>query len=71
MVALIKNFDKDDCVHYKIKLLKPCCGRARKPAGFCTIEDYDGHNRNKICSTKMNYCKYQPKEDEDVHIKKL
>lgn len=63
MVQVIKNFDKDDCIHYKIKQVKYCCGRSTKPAGFCTITDPDGHNRNKICSTRMSYCQYEKKEE--------
>lgn len=66
-LKIIKNYDKQDCIHYKISQVPDCCGRS-KSAGFCTIQDEDGYNRNKICSRQVSYCRYEKKEETpDVH----
>ena len=67
MVTILKQFERTDCLHYEVKQIKACCGRLGKTAGFCTIADPDGHKRNKVCSMKMGYCHYQPKEEDHVH----
>ena len=67
MVKLIKNFDLEDCVHYEVHDVPGCCGRTNK-AGVCTIE-WRGTKANRTCSTKMKWCKYEKKQEEedDVH----
>lgn len=71
MANILKTFEKTDCIHYSLVEVRRCCGQSKKLAGFCTITDPDGHNRNKLCSLKMRYCRYQPKEEDDVHPEEL
>ena len=66
MVAVKKNYAKNDCINYKTMKIKGCCGRWSW-GGVCTVPDPDGIARHKICSTKMHYCNYIPKEEKDVH----
>jgi hypothetical protein len=67
MVRVKKTFAREDCVHYKRIKMKVCCGRYQW-GGVCAITDKDGVARYKICSTKMKYCNYIPKEEENVHF---
>ena len=66
MLKISKNFDKQDCIHHKRIIAAGCCGR-KYPTGVCTISDPDGLSRHKVCSIKMGYCKYQKKENVNVH----
>ena len=66
MIKIIKEFDKQDCIHYKQIMAAGCCGR-KYPTGVCTVPDEDGIIRHKICNTKQSYCKYQKREEENVH----
>ncbi len=66
-LQVIQNFAKKDCMHYGIKDVPSCCGRTHK-AGVCTIE-YRGNTGYKTCSTKMKWCRYEPKgETNHVHL---
>ena len=59
-MKIIKNFHKDDCIHFKEVMVEGCCGRKEK-AGVCTIPDRYGNSTERICSTKMKWCDYQYK----------
>ncbi len=67
MVRVIKNFNKEDCKHFKWTFTRACCGRGTSKAGACTVPlDNVGANlvvANKVCSTSMRYCKYDKKEE--------
>lgn len=65
-----KNFDKDDCIHYERVKANGCCGR-KIIVGVCVIPNDQGNVVNKTCSMKKSYCRYQPKEEDNVHFKKL
>lgn len=65
MIKVIKNFDKDDCVHFERVKARGCCGRWTT-AGVCTIP-VNGNPTHRMCSLKMKWCQYQKKEEENVH----
>ena len=67
---ILKTFDRDDCLHYKHIKTKGCCNRDII-AGVCTVPDQNGNIVHRTCSMKQSYCKYQPKEVEDVYPTKL
>lgn len=39
--------------------------------GLCTIPDAQGNEVHRTCSMKQSYCQYQPREEDNVHFKKL
>ncbi len=63
MVKIIKNFDRKDCIHYETREIPSCCGRSAR-RGLCVIDD-----KQRTCSTKMRWCAYEKKKEEenDVH----
>ena len=64
MVVILKNFDMQDCVHYKKVRMPGCCGRTHV-AGVCTL-----NGKKRTCSLKMRWCKYE-KEEDNVHPTEL
>ena len=67
MRIIKQTYAKDDCIHYKIVRIKGCCSRYHW-GGVCIIPDQNGNPTHKTCSTKMKYCNYVKKEEEDVHL---
>lgn len=68
MIKVLKNFDKEDCKHFNWTYSRACCGRGTAKSGACSIPlDNQGADLvvpNKVCSTQMGYCKYEPREEE-------
>lgn len=69
MVVILKDFNMQDCVHYEVRDVPTCCGRTKK-AGVCTIEWRDTKGI-RTCSTKMKWCKYEKREEDNVHLTEL
>lgn len=69
MIKIIKNFNKEDCIHFKWTKAQGCCGR-KYNAGVCLIPIED-NIIHKMCNTKMNWCEYQKKGEKNVHPEKL
>jgi len=67
MVIIKKAHDKEDCIHYKVVRIKECCSRYHW-GGVCTIPNEAGRETRRTCSTKMKYCNYIKKEEENVHL---
>ncbi len=65
-LRVIKNFAKEDCIHYKQVRARGCCGRSHM-VGVCLIVGKNGLNTPKTCSTGATYCNYQPKEEDYVY----
>ena len=66
-INIIKNFNKEDCVHFKWTPSQGCCGR-KITAGVCTItKGPDGGEIHQPCSTSMKWCNYEKKETDNVH----
>lgn len=62
-MRIIKNFQRDDCIHFKEVMVEGCCGRKER-AGVCTVPDRYGKPTQRTCSMKMKWCDYQPKEED-------
>lgn len=66
LIKIIKNFQRDDCVHFKDVMVEGCCGRKEK-AGVCTVPDGHGNPTQRTCSMRMKWCDYQPKEEAPAY----
>lgn len=66
MLKVIRNFNRTDCIYYKLHSQIGCCGRSES-RGVCKIPDGNEKVRLKTCSRNQPYCKYQKKEEENVH----
>lgn len=62
MRQIIRNFNKEDCLHFEWKDTEGCCGAGPQSTGACNIPDSNGLIGPKICYMKAKYCKYQKKE---------
>ena len=69
MIQMVTNFNKDDCKHFKWTFSRACCGRGTTKAGACTVAlGNEGENveiPNKVCSTQMQYCKFERATEEE------
>jgi hypothetical protein len=68
MIVMDKNYNRTDCSHFKWSHVSGCCGRART-MGACKLTE--GPEGFKICRTKAEYCKFQRREENNVHLEKL
>jgi hypothetical protein len=64
-MLIVKNFNREDCVHFEWKEIDFCCGR-KNTSGVCKLTNKDG-----MCNTKLDYCQFQSKEEQNVHSQKL
>jgi len=66
MVTVIKNYDKEDCKYFKWNFTRGCCGRRAVKSGGCGAPLDTAvpklQNMSKVCSTSLEYCKYEKKE---------
>ncbi len=63
MVTIVKNFNKEDCKHFKWIFSRGCCGRGSVKSGACAVPLDTKRVSNKVCSITTYYCKYEKREE--------
>jgi hypothetical protein len=57
--------EESKCIHYESRLIPSCCSRGHW-AEICTLT-----GKERFCNSLRKWCKYEKKEEDDVHPTKL
>lgn len=58
MIKFIRNYNKEDCIHFSWKQFPSCCGRTVKQ-GICGLT-----KNSRMCIQSASYCIYQRRKDD-------